>query len=55
MQIDARGKGCPIPVMMAEEALSKLTEGIIDVLVDNEESSLNVVRAFQMIPCHHHD
>ncbi len=42
MQIDARGKGCPIPVMMTEEALSKIGEGIIDVLVDNEESALNV-------------
>ena len=42
MQIDARGKGCPIPVMMTEEALSKITEGIIDVVVDNEESALNV-------------
>jgi selenium metabolism protein YedF len=42
MQIDARGKNCPIPVMMAEEALSKLKEGIVEVLVDNEESALNV-------------
>jgi len=42
MQIDARGKGCPIPVMMTEDALSKIGEGIIDVLVDNEESALNV-------------
>jgi selenium metabolism protein YedF len=42
MQIDARGKGCPIPVMMTEEALAKITEGIIEVLVDNEESALNV-------------
>jgi selenium metabolism protein YedF len=42
MQIDARGKGCPVPVMMTEEAVSKITEGIIDVLLDNEESALNV-------------
>jgi selenium metabolism protein YedF len=42
MQIDARGQGCPKPVMMADEALSKIHEGIIDVLVDNEESALNV-------------
>ena len=42
MQIDARGKACPMPVMMAEEALSKIGEGILDVLVDNEESALNV-------------
>jgi selenium metabolism protein YedF len=42
MQIDARGQGCPRPVMMAEEALSKIKEGIVEVLVDNEESALNV-------------
>ena len=42
MQIDARGKACPHPVMMAEEALSKIGEGIVEVLVDNEESALNV-------------
>jgi selenium metabolism protein YedF len=40
--IDARGRGCPKPVMMAEEALSKINEGIIEVLVDNEESAMNV-------------
>ena len=42
MKIDARGQGCPKPVMMVDEALSKIEEGIIDVLVDNEESALNV-------------
>lgn len=42
MLIDARGHGCPKPVMMAEEALSKMTEGIVEVIVDNEESALNV-------------
>jgi selenium metabolism protein YedF len=42
MLIDARGKGCPIPVVMTEEALAKVNAGIIDVLVDNEESALNV-------------
>jgi len=42
MLIDARGQGCPRPVMMADEALSKIQEGIVEVLVDNEESALNV-------------
>lgn len=42
MQIDARGKACPMPVVMAEEALKKINEGTVDVLVDNEESALNV-------------
>jgi selenium metabolism protein YedF len=42
MQIDGRGKDCPIPVMMTEEALSKIAEGIVTVLVDNEEAAQNV-------------
>lgn len=42
MLIDARGQGCPRPVVMAEEALAKIREGIIEVLVDNEDSALNV-------------
>jgi selenium metabolism protein YedF len=42
MQIDARGKSCPLPVMMVEETLSKIKDGIVEVLVDNEESALNV-------------
>jgi selenium metabolism protein YedF len=42
MQIDARGKGCPIPVMMTDEVVSKIEEGIVEVLVDSEEASLNV-------------
>ena len=42
MLIDARGQGCPKPVMMAEEALSKIQEGIVEIIVDNEDSALNV-------------
>jgi len=42
MIIDARGQGCPKPVMMAEEALVKVSEGTIEVLVDNEASADNL-------------
>lgn len=42
MVIDARDQGCPKPVMMAEEALSKISEGIIEVIVDNEGSADNL-------------
>ncbi len=42
MLIDARGKACPGPVMMADDALAKMKEGIVEVLVDNEEASLNL-------------
>jgi selenium metabolism protein YedF len=43
-QIDARGIGCPKPVMMAEEALLKISEGSVEILVDNEASVSNLKR-----------
>ncbi len=42
--IDARGIGCPKPVIMAEEALAKIDEGTVEVLVDNEASVSNLSR-----------
>lgn len=42
MVVDARGQGCPKPVMMAEEALMKIDEGIVEVLVDDETSAENI-------------
>ncbi len=44
MIIDARGIGCPKPVIMAEEALSKIKEGAVEILVDNEASVENLKR-----------
>jgi selenium metabolism protein YedF len=44
MLIDARGQACPKPVLMAEEALSKIDEGIVEILVDNEASMKNLSR-----------
>jgi len=44
MQVDARGFGCPKPVVMTEEALSRIDDGLIEVLVDNEASASNVSR-----------
>lgn len=44
MLIDARGQACPKPVIMAEEALSKIEEGIVEILVDNEASVGNLSR-----------
>jgi selenium metabolism protein YedF len=44
MTIDARGIGCPKPVIMAEEALANINEGTIEILVDNEASVANIKR-----------
>lgn len=40
--IDARGQACPLPVVRAKKALSALTEGFLEVLVDNETSKKNL-------------
>ncbi|MCC6347475.1 MAG: sulfurtransferase-like selenium metabolism protein YedF [Nitrospirales bacterium] len=44
MNVDARGLGCPRPVIMTEDALSRIEEGTVTVLVDNEASVKNVTR-----------
>ena len=44
MIVDAIGLGCPKPVIMAEEALSKIDEGIVEMLIDNEASVKNLTR-----------
>ncbi len=44
MVIDARGLGCPKPVVMAEDALKGMSEGTVEVLVDNEASVKNLRR-----------
>lgn len=42
MLIDARAQACPKPMMMAEEALSGIGEGVVEVLVDNETAVMNL-------------
>jgi selenium metabolism protein YedF len=44
MVVDARGYGCPKPVIMAEDALNGIDEGTVDVLVDNEASVNNLLK-----------
>ena len=44
MRVDARGIGCPKPVMMADEALAEMSEGRVEVLVDNSASAENLER-----------
>jgi len=44
MVIDARGLACPKPVILAEEALSKMQEGIVDMIVNTGASVKNLKR-----------
>ncbi len=51
MVVDARGYPCPKPVLMTKEALEKVEEGVVEVLVDNEASKENVKRFAQRQGC----
>lgn len=42
MEIDARGLECPKPIILAENALSKIEEGILTIIIDNEGSLENL-------------
>ncbi|WP_273265242.1 sulfurtransferase-like selenium metabolism protein YedF [Flexistipes sinusarabici] len=47
MNVDARGKECPKPVVMTKKALDSLEEGIVTVLLDSEISRDNVLKFAQ--------
>ena len=51
MVVDARGYPCPKPVLMTKDALEKVEEGVVEVLVDNEASKENVKRFAQRQGC----
>ena len=45
VKVDAMGKQCPIPVVLAKKALEGMTvPGTLEVLVDNQCSAENVTR-----------
>ena len=45
--VDARGLGCPQPVLMTLEEIKKEKKGHMEVLVDTDTSKENVSRAAQ--------
>lgn len=45
VQVDARGRSCPEPVMLARQAMSREGAARIEVLVDSGASRDNVRRA----------
>jgi len=49
--VDCRGLACPIPVLKTKEALEKIEEGTITVIVDNKASKENVKRFAQKVGC----
>lgn len=42
--IDARGKQCPLPVIETKKALKELTDGMVEVFVDNEIAVQNLTK-----------
>jgi len=51
MIVDARGFPCPKPVLMTKEALEKVREGVVEVLVDSVASRENVKRFAEKMGC----
>lgn len=49
MQIDARGLGCPRPLLMAKERLDEIQEGRVEILIDSEVSLLNLQKFAQKL------
>ncbi|ERM93123.1 sulfurtransferase-like selenium metabolism protein YedF [Caldanaerobacter subterraneus] len=49
--VDARGKNCPIPVIMTKKALENIQEGKILVIVDNETAKENVSKYAKSAGC----
>ncbi len=43
-EIDCRGQACPYPVLMAKQALGRMTEGEVILVVDNMAACENVER-----------
>lgn len=41
-KIDARGQACPLPVVRAKKALAQMSEGALEVLVDNRTAVHNL-------------
>jgi tRNA 2-thiouridine synthesizing protein A len=44
LTIDARGLSCPQPVLMTRQAISGLTAGTVEILVDSVTSCENICR-----------
>ena len=49
--VDARGKGCPHPVLMTIDALSQIDTGTLNVIVDSDVSRENVLRCARDADC----
>lgn len=49
--IDARGLACPQPVVEAKKALEEMTEGALEVLVDNEIAVQNLRKLGSYFAC----
>lgn len=53
IKIDAIGKTCPMPVIMTKNALKEISEGTIEVSVDNKISKENIEKFAQQMNFHY--
>lgn len=52
-EVDARGLGCPIPVIQTKKALESLSEGSVRTIVDNETARENVRKLAKSLDYRH--
>ena len=50
-QVNAIGEACPIPVIKAKKRLAEITEGQLEVLVDNDIAVQNICRLAESEKC----
>ena len=50
-KIDARGLPCPQPVVLTKKVIEKMEKGTVEVTVDSETSSENILRFATSIGC----
>lgn len=53
IKVDALGQTCPMPLIMTKKALREITEGIVEVSVDNFIAKENVEKLAKEMGFHH--
>ncbi|MGL5711869.1 MAG: sulfurtransferase-like selenium metabolism protein YedF [Paraclostridium sp.] len=51
IELDARGLGCPKPVINTKKELDKIDNGVVQVTVDNEIAKQNIIKLAKSMNC----
>lgn len=50
-RIDLKGLACPMPVIKTKKALEEISEGVIEVVVNNEAPKINILKFAKSVNC----